>query len=79
MSDAFYGDGFIERARRLQEEIDEAIENWKAHTGKDHVEVTDFTIRFNRTAGLPPCGCKGECFNAKHPELVPQRSCRWDR
>lgn len=31
------------------------------------------------TTGLPPCGCKGECFNGKHPELEPQRSCRWDR
>lgn len=25
---------------------------------------------------LAPCGCKGECFNATHPHLTPQRACQ---
>ena len=25
---------------------------------------------------LPPCGCKGECFQQAHPHLPVQRECR---
>lgn len=70
---------YLENIRALQAEIDVAEANWEKHDTDEVVE--DFTIKFNRPSSrsLPPCGCKGECFIANNPKLLPQRSCRWDR